>query len=86
MTKLKLGNLALVAACLAIFGSASAQSIRHDFMDARAARADILKLQSDRRMAVRTHNWGKIAQDDRLIAADRHWIRKDAQKVRNGGG
>ncbi len=51
-------------------------------MYARAARADIRRLEKDRRKAVRTHNFGKIAQDDRLIAADRYFIKMDAIKAR----
>jgi len=83
---LKLGKLAILAATLGIMGSANAQSVRHDKMDARAARADIAKLQRDRRSAVRHKNWKKVAQDDRLIEADRRWTRKDVQKIRRSGG
>ena len=86
MKNLKLGSFALLAVCLASFGPAIAQTVHHDKMDARAARADILKLQHDRKHALRTNNMGKVAQDDRLIAADREWIRRDSHKIKNGGG
>ena len=82
MNNIKLGTLALLAVCFGSFGSASAQSRRHDLMDARAARAAIRRLEKDRRKAVRTHNFGKIAQDDRLIAADRYFIKMDEIKAR----
>jgi len=82
MTKLNLGTLVLLATCVAAFGTAGAQTMHHDRMDARAAKADIMRLKADRRNAVRTRNWGKVKQDDRLIAADKHFVRKD---IRNGG-
>ena len=71
----------LLAAVVASVGMASAQSERHDKMDARAARADIARLQLVRKKDVRHHNWDKVAQDDRLIAADRHFIKKDVRKM-----
>ena len=81
MTNIKLGTLVFLAACMATLGAAGAQTVRHDKMDARAARADIRRLRADRRRAVRMGNWGKVKQDDRLIAADQHFVRKDARKV-----
>ncbi len=84
----KLGNLFVLTTCFAALGFASiagAQTVRHDKMDARAARADIRRLQMDRRMALRHHDWGKVKQDDRLIRADQHWIHKDVRKVERAG-
>ncbi len=86
MKNLKLGTLAVLAACIATFGTAMAQSVHHDKMDARSARADIRRLKVIRAEAVRTHNYGKIAQTDRLIDADRHFVRKDKRKVARAGG
>jgi len=86
MKNSKFGSLAVLAVFVASFGSAMAQTIHHDKMDARAARADIIRLQADRREAKRTRNWGKVAQDDRLIAADRHFMKKDIRKVDRSGG
>jgi hypothetical protein len=80
-----LGNLFVVSACVAALGLgsiAAAQSVKHDHLDARAARADIARLQKDRRRAVRFHNLAKVAQDDRLIASDRFWIRRDQHKIK----
>ncbi len=87
LTNLK--NLALMGVCLASIGvasTASAQSVKHDFMDSRAARRDIQHLKKDRARAVRFKNLGKVAQDDRLIAADRDGIKRDKNKIRRGGG
>jgi hypothetical protein len=82
----KLGNIVALATCLAIFGSASAQAVKHEWLDAKAARRDIARLQVDRHRAVRYHNWAKIAQDDRLIESDRLWIKKDMHKIEHAGG
>ena len=82
MKNIKFGFLALVAVCSALVAVAPAQTMRHDHMDARAARMDIKRLKMDRKVAMRTHNWGKVAQDDRLLAADRHFIKMD----KRGGG
>jgi hypothetical protein len=86
MTNLKLGTLGLLAACVLSIGIAGAQSVRHDRMDARSARADIKRLKHIRKNDVRHQNWGKVAQDDRLIAADRHFVHKDVRKVDQSGG
>ena len=89
MTKfpnLKLGSIALLAICLASSIPAIAQSVRHTKMDARAARADIRRLQVIRRRCVKYKNWGKLRQTDRLIAEDRRFIQKDVHKIRNHGG
>jgi hypothetical protein len=84
--KLNLGTICLLAVCGATLGAAAAQTISHDRMDARSARADIRRLKRDRRHALKTNNMGKVAQDDRLIAADRHFVRKDVHKVIRSGG
>ena len=86
MTNFKLGTFGLLVVCVASFGLAGAQSVRHDKMDARAAKADIIRLQAERRQAKIDHNWGKVAQDDRLIAADKHFLKKDVRKVKQAGG
>jgi len=89
MTNLKIGKLAVLTAGVMALGMtsiASAQTVRHDFMDATAARRDIAKLKVDRAFAARTHDWGKVAQDDRLIAQDRFWIHRDEWKIRRAGG
>lgn len=86
MKNLKLGTLTLIAVCMASIGAADAQSVKHDFMDAHAARLDIIKLKADRRRALRYKNWGKVAQDDRLIAQDKFWIARDKNKIRRAGG
>jgi hypothetical protein len=39
----------------------------------------------DRANAKLTRNWGKVAQDDRLIAADKEWMRRDKNKLRQAG-
>ena len=70
--------------CLCAIGSSSiagAQSVRHDVMDAKAARRDIRRLTLDMAQARAAHNWGKVAQDKRLIAADKHFTHKDWRKV-----
>ncbi len=86
MTNLKLGTIGLMAICVASFGTAVAQTVDHDRMDARSARADIHRLKAIRRNDVLQKNWGKVAQDDRLIARDRHFARKDTRKVKQAGG
>jgi len=78
--------LGICAAAICTAPFATAQSVRHDYMDSAAARKDIRRLKRDRALALRTHNMGKVAQDDRLIAADRHFVRKDTRKVIRGGG
>jgi hypothetical protein len=70
-------------AAIALPALAGAQSLRHDYLDAQAARKDIRRLQADRARAVRYHNWGKVAQDDRLIGQDRYWIYKDRGRIQN---
>ena len=79
-------GLALCVASVCLAASADAQAIRHDKMDARAARRDIARLQKDRARAVHYKNWSKVAQDDRLIASDRFWVTRDHHKVENSGG
>jgi hypothetical protein len=88
MKQLNLKNLGLFVMCLAsmsILSMAGAQTVRHDFMDANAARRDIQNLKVDRARALRFKNWGKVAQDDRLISSDRFWIMKDKNKIRRAG-
>lgn len=80
-----LGKFSVFLACMSLFVGASAQTVRHDFLDASAARRDIKHLQKDRARALRFHNWGKVAQDDRLIASDRYWIKRDKNKIRRSG-
>lgn len=76
-----IGILGLCMAAIGVASFAGAQSVRHDRMDARAARADIRRLQADRAQARMDHNWGKVAQDNRLISRDRQFTRKDTRKV-----
>jgi len=80
-------NLSVFVTCLAILvpSMASAQSVKHDFMDIAAARRDIHRLQIDRARAVSYGNWSKVAQDDRLIRSDRFWIQRDRNKVHRAG-
>jgi hypothetical protein len=88
MNKVKFANLFLFAVCLGaigVAGSAGAQSVRHDVMDAQSARADIIRLKEERSMARSNHNWGKVRQDNRLIAADRHFLHQDKRKIQNSG-
>jgi hypothetical protein len=88
MKQFNLGKLVVLALCLGAIGvaaSADAQSVRHDIMDARGAKADIIKLKADRAIAKHQHNWGKVKQDNRLIANDRKFLHKDIHKVRNSG-
>ncbi len=86
LSNLKLGSIALTAICLASFIPAAAQSVRHDRMDARAARADIRNLMVVRRRCIKYKNWRKLKQTDRLIARDQKFINKDVRKVRRSGG
>jgi len=86
MKNLKLGTLTLIAVCMASVGAAGAQTVTHDFMDAHAARLDIMKLKAERRKAVHYKNWGKVAQEDRLIAQDKFWIQRDKNKIKRAGG
>ena len=58
---------------------------KHTNMDLKAAKRDIARLQADRKMAKRHHDWKKVAQDDRLIAKDKEWIRKDAMRLEHKG-
>jgi hypothetical protein len=81
----KLSILGICLASLTMVSVANAQSVRHDFMDATAARRDISRLKVDRARALRFKNWGKVAQDDRLISSDRFWIMKDKNKIRRSG-
>ncbi|MDR3691800.1 MAG: hypothetical protein P4L46_20640 [Fimbriimonas sp.] len=85
-TNLKLGSIALLAICLAGSIPAAAQSIRHNRMDAKAARADIRRLKVIRRRCVKYKNWGKLMQTDRLIAEDKKFIHRDSHKIHNAGG
>lgn len=66
-------------------GTAGAQTMRHDEMDFRAARADIQRLKQIPKQDVRAGNWGKVAQDDRLIAKDKQFIHGDKRKMGDGG-
>jgi hypothetical protein len=54
-------------------------------MDARAAHADYMHLKADRRIARMHHNWGKVKEDNRLMAVDRKFMRKDRRKVMRAG-
>ena len=85
MTNNKLGLLTLMVVCLAALGTAGAQTMRHDKMDSRAARADIQRLKQIRKQDVRAGNWGKVAQDARLIAKDKHFVHSDKRKMGDGG-
>jgi len=60
-------------------------SVRHDFMNVAAAKRDIARLQGKRATAVKYKNWGKVAQDDRLIQQDRFWILKYRHRIHNAG-
>jgi len=89
MKQITFRTLAVLGSCMAAmsFASfASAQSIHHDKMDAKAAMKDIRRLQADKAMARRNHDWKKVEQDQRLIDADRHFVRKDVRKVIRAGG
>jgi hypothetical protein len=88
MIELKVGRLFSGIACAALIGTgiAAAPSVRHDFMDVKAAKRDIRRLQKDRHRAVKYHNWAKVAQDDRLIASDRFWIQRDSHRIKHAGG
>ncbi len=86
MKNFKPASVLTLSACLATFATvavAPAQSKHHVRLDQRAAQADIKRLQKDRRRALKYQNWGKVAQDDRLIAADKLWILKDKHKLHN---
>jgi hypothetical protein len=87
---MNLKSLGMIAICVTAVGSASAavaQSVRHDVMDARAAARDIRRLKVEMAAARRAHNWGKVAQDRRLIAADKHFLHRDVRTViRHDGG
>ena len=71
----------ITTAAFAAAVAANAQSPKHTNMDLKAAKLDIIRLEKDRAMARRHHAWKKVAQDNRLIAKDKAWIRKDAQKL-----
>ena len=89
MTKfpnLKLGLIALLTVCVGVLIPAAAQSMTHNRMDARAARADIRRLMVIRRRCVKYKNWRKLQQTDRLIARDKDFISQDVHRVRNAGG
>ena len=75
--------IAVVAttAILVVAVPAQAQSTRHTFMDLQAVKRDIYKLERDRAIARRNYEWKKVAQDNRLIAQDRYWLRRDTQKL-----
>ena len=75
--------IAVVAAtaAFAMAVPAHAQSTKHTYMDLQAAKRDIRRLEEDRAMARRYHEWKKVAQDDRLIAQDRYWVRRDENKL-----
>jgi hypothetical protein len=82
-------NSIVLAVCFAAFAVApfaSAQSVHHVKMDERAAKADIKRLQKDRKRALKYGNWGKVAQDDRLISSDKFWIHRDMHKVQHSKG
>jgi hypothetical protein len=85
MNKPNLLGLIVVTACFAACCSAGAQSVHHDRMDARAAHADYMHLKADRRIARMHHNWGKVKEDNRLMAVDRKFMRKDRRKVMRAG-
>jgi len=85
-TKINLGSIALLAICLASAMPAVAQTVRHARMDARAARADIRRLQVIRRRCLKYKNWGKLEQTNRLIAEDQKFIHRDTHKIQNAGG
>jgi len=88
MRYLTLKNLLVVGMWVASLGSltvVNAQTVRHDFLDAKAAQRDIWHLKQDRARALHFHNWGKVAQDDRLISSDRFWIMKDKNRIRRAG-
>lgn len=74
---LKLGSIALLIICLASFIPAAAQSMRHNRMDARAARADVRRLMVIRRRCIKYKNWRKLDQTNRLIAKDKQFIAQD---------
>ncbi len=73
--------LVATAAFLATAVPAQSKTTRHEFMDLEAAKRDIRKLEHDRAMAKRNHDWKKVAQDDRLIAQDRFWIKQNEIKL-----
>lgn len=81
-----LGITGAILASMSMLTVANAQSVRHDFLDARAARRDIRHLEADRARALRYRSWSKVAQDDRLISSDRFWIARDKHKIERGGG
>jgi len=54
-------------------------------MNVAAAKRDIARLQGKRATAVKYKNWGKVAQDDRLIQQDRFWILKYRHRIHNAG-
>ncbi len=60
-------------------------TLLHDYMDAKAARRDIARLRLDQRRARQYGNFSKAMQDQRLIDADRYWVRKDVGRIRNSG-
>jgi hypothetical protein len=78
--------IAVIIAAAAFAATVPAQTPKpptpkHANMDLKAAKRDIARLQADRAIAKRHHDWKKVAQDDRLIAKDKEWIRKDAQRL-----
>jgi hypothetical protein len=82
MKKLQLATLAsfcLIAAMEAPL--AVADSVKHDFLNIAAAKRDIAKLKRERARAVRYKNWGKVAQEDRLIQSDRFWIKRYRHRI-----
>ena len=85
-TNIKLGAIALLTLCLGGLIPAAAQSMSHNRMDARAARADMRRLIVIRRRCVKYKNWRKLQQTDRLIARDKDFISQDGHRVRNAGG
>ena len=88
MKNLMTKNLLILAACVTAISAASigsAQSAHHDYMDAHAAKMDLIRLRADRKMARAARDWGKVRQDDRLMAKDRYWIRKDLHRANNRG-
>ncbi len=89
----RFGSLIAFATCLAVWGAASvasaqivnAESPHHDWLDAKAAQKDILRLQADRRRALKYRNWSKVAQDERLIKADELWLLKYRHRLHHSG-
>ena len=86
LKNIKLSSVALLAVCLASSIPAVAQSVRHNRMDVKAARADIRRLQVIRRRCIKYKNYRKLDQTNRLIAEDQRFINQDKRKIRKSGG